>query len=356
VTLADALDGYDMVSECVAPADTPASAGNLRLFVEMQRCSLKPSDFTVMTAHEVRVISQIAAVVRGGQPALREKPLTAIDVAMISPLRCAADQTQALLECARWGLPIEVLTSPALAVSGPITLAGSVTLALAECLAALCLVYLVAPGLGIINAARVQPINMRSTATNYGAPELGMASVLLGACCARYRLPSNLYGLGTCAHLPGAQCEMEKSFSGLLMALGRPHMITGSAILDNGLSTSPEQLVVDHEAIRFIKRIRQPIVVDDDALGVAALQQGIRQAGVMLAEEHTLKYLKAGELLNCSLGQWDAYDQWADQGMPDLFERAHRQVEKVLGSHHVPPFDHSTAQAIERILEDAHNA
>jgi trimethylamine--corrinoid protein Co-methyltransferase len=216
VTLADALDGFDMVNAVVTPEEAPGGAVNVLGFVESHRFSLKPSDVTVMTAQEVRAIGQISAAIRGSEAQLRERPLTAIDVAMISPLRCAAEQSQCLLECARRGLPIEVLTAPAMGLTAPITLAGSAALAIAEVVAALCLVYLVEPGLGIINTARVQPVNMRTTAVNYGAPELGMASVLVAACCARYRLPCNLYGFGSTAGMPGIQATMERTLSGLL--------------------------------------------------------------------------------------------------------------------------------------------
>ena len=350
-TLTDGLDGFDMVNSVVTPADAPGSMANVHRFINAHRHALKPSDITVMTGQEVNAIAQVAAAIRGGEKDLREKPLTAVDVAMITPLRCAREQVEALMACAKWRLPIEVLTSPAMAVSAPITLAGSAALAMAEVIAALCLVYLIAPGLGIINTARISPTNMRTTAYNYGAPELGMGSVLVGACSARYRIPSNLYGFGTVAKVADAQAAMEKTFPALLMALGRPHMITGGGILDNGLITSPEQLVIDHEAIRFIKRIRQPITIDEESIGIDVLKNGMASDGCLLAEEHTVKHLRAGEMVDCSLEQWCSYSQWEEEGAPDLFDRAHRKVEEILASHTVAPFDADVEKAIDRIVK-----
>lgn len=352
ILLTDALEGFDMVNSVVTPAGAPAGRENVSLFASSHRFSLKPSDVTVMTRQEVHAIARISAAIRGGEQELRAKPLTAVDVAMISPLRCAGEQVEALLECARWRLPIEVLTSPAMGMTAPITIAGSVAVAMAEVLAALCLVYLVTPGLGLINTARVSPTNMRTTAYNYGAPELGMSSVLMAECCARYHIPSNLYGLGTIAKMPGAQASMEKIFSGLLLALGHPHMITGSGILDNAMITSPEQLVIDNEAIRFIKRIRQPIVIDEESIGIDVLKAGISSEGCLLAEEHTVKHMRMGEMMDCGLGQWDSYLDWEAQGFPDLFERAHVVVEEILVNHIVEPFESALDREIERILAE----
>lgn len=301
-----------------------------------------------MTAQEVRAIGQISAAIRGSEAQLRERPLTAIDVAMISPLRCAAEQCQCLLECARRGLPIEVLTAPAMGLTAPITLAGSAALAIAEAVAALCLVYLVEPGLGIINTTRVQPVNMRTAAVNYGAPELGMASVLVAACCARYHLPCNLYGFGSTAGMPGIQATMERTLSGLLMALGHAHMITGSGLLHNGLVTSPEQLVIDDEVIRFLKRIQRPIPIAEESLGIGALLEGMAGSGTMVAEEHTLRHLRAGEIHQAGLGQWTL---GAQGDALDLFDLAHTRVEEILASHTVAPFDARTEARIQGIME-----
>ena len=326
VRVTDALEGYDMVNSVVNVDEAPGSWGNILRFVNAHGHSLKPSDITVSTDREVRAVARIGTAIRGSEEGLREKPLTAVDVAMISPLRCTDEETRAFLECARRGIPVEILTSPSLGVSSPLTLAGGVALTMAETVAALCLLYQVAPGLGVINVARVSPINLRSGAYNYGAPELGMGSVLTAACSARYHLPTNLYGFGTAAKTFGGQAEMEKVFSGLLMALGRHHLITGAGTLDNSLITGPELLVVDHEAIRFIKRIVQPIPIDEQAIGIDALISEMKPGGTMMASEHTLEYMRQGAMVDCSLDQWGSLHQWEQAGQPDLLDAAHKKV------------------------------
>ncbi len=353
VTLVDALDGFDMVNSVVSPANAPGSAANLRRFINAHRYSQKPSDITVMTAREVEAIAKIAAAIRGDKDQLRQKPLTTIDVAMITPLRCTCEQTQALMECAKWGIPVEVLTSPAVGITGPVTLAGSAVVAMAEVIAALSLAYLIKPGLGIISTARISPINMRTAAYNYGTPELGMGSVVTAALSNRYNIPGNLYGFGTIAKLSGTQAMMEKMSSGLIIALAKPHMITGGGVLDNAMITSPEQLVIDNESIRFIKRIRKQITIDKDSLGMDAFIRNMSGEQVMLTEEHTVKYLRNGEVLDAGLGQWGSLKDWEEEGCPDLFERAHKKVEQILDSHSVEQFDNALEKEIDRIVDQS---
>ena len=348
--LTDALDGFGMVNGAVNPAGSPHGVGALRLLVISHRYCLKPSDVTVMTRQEVEGIARIAAAIRGGEQALRQKPLTAVDVAMITPLRCAKEQVEAFLECGRRGIPVEVLTSPAMGLTAPVTLAGSAALNLAEMVAALCLVYLVAPGLGMINTARVSPVNMHTASYNFGMPELGMGSLLVSACCSRYRIPVDAYGFGTSAVMPGGQVAMEKTFSGMLMALGRPFMVTGGGMLNNALVTSPEQLVIDDELIRFLTRIRRPIAIDEEAIGVDVLKQAMAEEGNLIARDHTVNHLRAGELMECGLDQWAHAGADEKEKAPDLFERAHAKVVKILRTHEVEPFDPALQREIDRII------
>ena len=152
----------------------------------------------------------------------------------------------------------------------------------------------------------------------------------------------------------GVQSEMERGISGVLMALGRPHMITGSGFLDNGLVTSPEQLVIDDEAIRFLKRIRTPIEIDAESLAIDVVEGAISDQGDVITEQHTLDHLRAGALMDGGLDQWNPETRQADgSSRVDLFERAHESVEEILGTHHVEPFDHALENEIERIVSEA---
>jgi|GEM_PF-2009138 Trimethylamine:corrinoid methyltransferase len=351
--LTDALPGYGMVHSIVSPVDVPGGLENVYMFIYSHRYSLKPSDITVMSKEEVNVIAQISAAIRGGRKELKDKPLTAVDIAMITPLRCAGEQTKAILECAKWGIPIEVLTAPAMGMTAPVTLAGSVAVAMAEFFAAVCLAYLVSPGLGMIITARISPTNMRTTAYNYGAPELGMGSALISALCERYNVPSNLYGFGTNAKTPGAQAQSEKLFSALAVCMGNPHMVTGGGILDDALTTSMEQLVIDDEMIRFIKRLRKPIVIDKESMGLEALKEGMAEYGCLLAEEHTTNHVRSGEMLDCGLRQWDSYTGWEANGKPDLYDLAHKKATDILASHEVADFDPVLKKEIERIAGES---
>ncbi len=350
----DALEGYDLVNSIVNPADAPGGFGNLQLFVNSFSNSLKPVDITVKSAAEVIGIVKLAEAVRGGKDALKERPLMYIDIAVISPLKCPEEEVDAFIECAKRGIPVEVLSAPALGLTGPITFSGSTVLSLAEMIAMLCLVYLIEPGLGMVLASRVTPSNMRTGIINFGAPEMAISSVLIAECCSRYNLPSNLYGFGSSAKKPGGQAEMEKMLSGVLMSLNKPSIITGGGTLDNGLNHSLEQLVIDDQAISFIKRVRQQVSINEETIGLEAIKRSMNSSGSMLLDKHTLKYLRGeGLMIDCSMDQWiNSFEQWQKEGSPALYDLAHKKVEGILSSHKVEPVDKTMKNKINSILEE----
>lgn len=99
-------------------------------------------------------------------------------------------------------------------------------------------------------------------------------------------------------------------------------MLTGRGSLNNALATSPEQLVIDHGIIRFIKRICETIRIDEETIGIDGLTKVMGRQGHLMAEEYTVKHFRAGEMLNCSLGQWDSQNEWEAAGHPGLLARA----------------------------------
>ena len=148
------------------------------------------------------------------------------------------------------------------------------------------------------------------------------------------------------------QAVMEKTLGGLLMSLGRVHMVTGPGLLDNALVTSPEVLVIDHELSRFLERVREPIAIDEATIGVDTIMRAMEESGSLIAEAHTIEHLREGALFECGLNQWSSLEEWTAAGQPDLFERAHGKVEEILATHSVPPFEPGVERELKRIEEE----
>jgi trimethylamine:corrinoid methyltransferase-like protein len=68
---------------------------------------------------------------------------------------------------------------------------------------------------------------------------------------------------------------------------------------------------------------------------------------------HTVRYLRAGELLLTDLAErqeWDAWDRGGRQGMA---QRAQARAERLLAEHQVPPLTESQERELDEIMEEA---
>ena len=352
VRLTDALGGFQIVNAVISPVDAPAGLPNVHRFLASIRFSEKPNDITVMTAREVRTIAQICTAVRGSEEASREKPLTAVYVSPVSPLNWLEDQTEALFEVARQGLPLCILPCPMIGITAPITMAGAITMANAETLAGIALASLVEPRLPIVYCNRNSVGDMRTAVSTWGGPEIGLTSVMANQVAGLYGLPCNGYGLATAAKTYDAQCGYEKGINGLLMALGGGTVLSGGGALDEALTTSYEQLVIDSEINAMLLRCLSEITVDEDTLGLEALD-AVVNGSTFMAEPHTVKHLRAGALWMPELGDRLDYETWAMQGSRAIGERAHARAARILAEHQVAPLDVGLEEQIAHILADA---
>jgi len=130
-------------------------------------------------------------------------------------------------------------------------------------------------------------------------------------------------------------------------------MVSGPGVLDSALLTSPEQLVIDHELARFIRRIRRPITVDEQSLAVDATLAILRGDRTFLDDDLTLERLRSGELTEPTLGQWLPLAEWERRGRRDLVALAHGRVEEIPAAHRVPGFGAGLEPRIEEILAEA---
>ncbi len=352
VRLLDCLDGFAIANAVVSPGKAPSGFDNLRRFVSTHRNSTKPSDITVMSPREVRGIARLAAAFRGGQDALRQQPLSAVYISPVSPLDYAADQADALIEASRLGLPVILLPCPTLSLTCPITLAGALAQQNAEFLAGMVLAFLVAPDVQVAYANRISIGDPRTACSTFGGPEIGLSSVGAVQLATRYGFGCNAYGLGTSAKVPNHQAGVEKAINGLLMVLAGGTMVSGGGCLDEALTTSAEQLVIDDEIISMLRRTVAETEVNQDTLALEMLPEAVA-AGTFLGEEHTVRHLRAGALWIPQLFTPISYEAWDSAGRPDVFDLAHQQVEELLDSWEPVTFSSKVEAEVEDVLMES---
>jgi trimethylamine--corrinoid protein Co-methyltransferase len=345
--LLDALENVTTVTPLYTPRDVPPWAITLTMFSQMVRHTLKPINGPgVQTRREVRRLAEMMRIVFGDAPAV------SLAVSPISPLTFPKVIAQAILEVARQGVPFGPLPCPTMGATAPVSLAGALAQQNAEILASIVLAQLVSPGLPVIYCGRLAALNMRSGAPVWGNPEIGLVSAATVQVGHHYHLPVNVYGLACSGYSLDIQNGYERALNAIVPALAGADELSGVGEMAGGPMSSNAQMVIDNEIVGMTHRVRRGFVVDEEALALAVIAQVMDSTRNFLAEPHSVKYLRAGEVWHSRLAvQEVSWEMWRNAGGATVVERAQHEAEHILATHEVPPLPEDQLCALDEMVQ-----
>ena len=140
-----------------------------------------------------RVVQMLEAIVGGGDK-LRERPLLTFLTCPVSPLKLVRDCCEIIMEAARAGIGVNVLSMAMAGASAPVHLAGTLVTHNAEVLSGLVLAQLTRKGTPFIYGSSTCGLDMRFGTASVGSPELALISAAVAQLAHRYSLPSFVAG------------------------------------------------------------------------------------------------------------------------------------------------------------------
>jgi trimethylamine--corrinoid protein Co-methyltransferase len=232
------------------------------------------------------------------------------------------------------------------------SIAGGLAQQNAEVLAATVLAQLANPGLPIIYKGRLSVMDARTVLSVWGNPEIGVISAATVEIAHYYGLPVDVYGLSTNAHTPDIQSGYERAFNALLPVLAGADEISGVGEMEGGVTSSLAQMVIDDEILSSVGRIRRGFEVDDETLATDVIAEVMGGARNFLAEMHTVRYLRRGEVMQPKLAERAGWDEWEAAGRRELVERAEQEALALLASHEVSPLSEVQQAALRDVIRE----
>lgn len=178
---------------------------------------------------------------------------------------------------------------------------------------------------------------------------MGLMSAALVQLARRYRVCSDVYGLGTRAHYLDERAGFEKAFNGLLVGLARADLVAAAGLLEDALTSSPEGLVIDNELLGTILRAGRGITVDPETLALEAIQRA-GPGGNFLSDAHTRKFLRHEHYLPQLVYQRLSPAERLP-GEAEVLQAARMRVRLIEETHTPPLLPDATLREIQRILE-----
>lgn len=350
-TLIDGLENIHVCRPVVYPMEFPTKLRDIHTAATMLQFTDKPYGISAYSTESLSYILELASALAGDLEKLKAKPFIWGSVCPDSPLAYSESTTNILIRYAQLGLPVAIAPCPISGSTSPVTLAGCLVQLNAEFLAGLVLVQLVHPGIDVKYTARPIPMNMKTGKAAFGAIEMGMMSAAIVQLARRYRVCSDVYGLGTSSGMLDEQAAYEKALNGLLVALSGADLVAAAGLLEDALTSSAEQLAIDNEILGMIFRAVRGIELDADTLAVASIMSA-GQGGTFLTDPHTLRYMRR-EHLQPGLGKRPGPTARQAQEHATVVEAARDKASAMLASHRPPPLPGEIVSEVHRILDQA---
>jgi trimethylamine--corrinoid protein Co-methyltransferase len=332
IKLAEVLPELDAVSTALVCADVPESMADLYRLYLVLRYAVKPVVTGAFAVETWSVMHDLLVAVAGSAESLAEKPLAVFDVCPSPPLLWSEITCQNLMDCARAGVPAELVSMPLAGATGPATLVGSVVQHAAENLSGLAIHQLARAGSPIVWGGSPAAFDMRTGTTPMGAIETLMIDCAYVQVGKYLDLPTHAYMGMSDAKVVDGQAGLESGIGTIMAALAGVNMVSGAGMMDFESCFSLEKLVVDHEIIGMARRLVQGMDCSEDPLATAIIQQ-VGHKGNFLATKHTVEWFQKELFMPSAVIDRDTRQTWEEKGARDATQRAHERVEELIAAY-----------------------
>jgi trimethylamine---corrinoid protein Co-methyltransferase len=336
VKLVEQLPQIDAQSTSMICGDVVAEIGDLyRLYLALNYIR-KPIVTGAFRTDTWWTMKEMLSTVAGGDAALAARPIAVFDVCPSPPLLWSDLTCQNLIDCARAGIPAELVSMPLAGATAPVTLAAAVVQHAAECLSGITIGQLARPGARIVWGGSPAAFDMREGTTPMGDVGTWMIDCAYAQVGKHLGLPTHAYLGMSDSKVVDAQCGMESAGGTLMAALAGVNMISGAGMMDFESCQSLEKLVLDAELIGMAKRLVRGIEPRDEPIALTLFQK-LGHRAEYLAEPHTLKWFAKELYLPSPVIDRATYDGWKRKGATTAAQRAAERVRTLVAGYQPPP-------------------
>jgi len=319
-------------STAFIPADVPSRiSDSYRLYLSLLHGE-KPVVTGAFTVEGFHVMRDLQLIVRGSEAALREKPLTIFSCCPTAPLAWSDVTSQNVVDCARAGIPVELVSMPLAGFMAPVTLVGTIVQHAAETLSGVVIGQLAAPGAPMLWGGSPAIFDVRYETTPMGAVETMMLDCANAEVGRRLGLPTQGYIALSDAKRLDAQAGFETAMGATLAALSGLDSVSGPGMLDFESCQSLEKLVLDNEICGQALRLVRGIEPRDDFPALPLFEELRREKHLLIAK-HTRRWLADQISFPGPVIDRANLSRWTEEGCVELGERARREVARLVRAH-----------------------
>jgi trimethylamine--corrinoid protein Co-methyltransferase len=314
--LADGMPEIDFCWPAVSAQDVPVEVRGLHeLYHAVANTGKHVQTVTIVEPALAASAVAMAALVAGGRDALRAAPPISALLGTVTPLGHDAGTIDAGLVFAEAGVPVGFVTMPMGGSTTPITMAGSLVIAIAEALSSVCIVQAAFPGAAVFICFIPSIMDLKTGDFTGGAPEDTIMAAAVADIGAFYSLPTQCGVNSSGAKAPGWQSALDDATTTYLSLACGVDMLTGVGMVAGGRIFSLEEMAL---GVTVMERARTI------AAGLSG-RRGVTGSG-SLAPSHG-----------------------KTEPATDVIAAARARIAGLLESHSPPPLEHAVDEGLRRL-------
>jgi trimethylamine--corrinoid protein Co-methyltransferase len=330
IKVAEELPNIHAQSTALVCSDVPQEiADRYRLYLVLKN-SVKPIITGTFTLDGTLVMKNMLSIAVGGNKNLASCPTAIFDCCPSPPLLFSEITSESLIDCAKYSIPVELISMPLMGATGPITIAGSLIQHTAETLSGIVLAQVVNKGCPVIYGGSPSAFDMHYGTTPMGAPETILIDLAYAEIGKWLGLPTHTYLGMSDSKLVDAQAGFESGVSAVLGALAGINIISGAGMLEFENCQSIEKLVIDNEICGMALRIARGFEVNSETMALEDLRNRGKQ-GSFISLPSTLKLFRKEHYMPSEVVDRANRTQWEEKGSKDIIKRAKEQAQTILG-------------------------
>ncbi len=192
--IVDYLSDIDVYERAVGASDVPTATVQLHNAEAWLPNTSKHGFMGPGNGYLTKKIIEMAAAVTGGKDKLIERPIISFVTCPVSPLQLVKESCEIIMETARAGLAVNVLSMAMAGGSSPVTLAGTLVDHNAEVLGGLVLSQLTRKGAKFIYGSSTTAMDLRLASASVGSPECALINAAVAQMSTYDLLPSWVAG------------------------------------------------------------------------------------------------------------------------------------------------------------------
>lgn len=313
----------------------------------MVYATIKKSDKAVLSvsanAEQTQSIMDMLKLVFGADDLDKDHYCLTL-ISSMSPLSIDKNAIESLTVCARHNQPVIMAPGPMAGGTGPISLAGNISLANAEILAGIVLAQAIRPGLPMVYGFAATTSDMRNMQVSNASPGF-LSQARYGAMLAkRYGLPCRSGGGMSDAGGLTAQAGVESAM-GLFESFsqGANLVMHATGSLHSFSTVNYEKFIMDIETVDRLRYYYSDIPDDDEALAFDALKNVLESGSQFMLSEHTL--------MRCREDPWEPmlslHGRSSGEPNAELYGSIAKKLADILDEYKKPTLGPETEKALD---------